>query len=299
MSEVEETLAREAEERPRAAAAALAGGILTILGSLLLLLALRDYPSEDDGFISVTESIGSRLNGQTPDERSLLAAQLTERQDTALAGWASALFTSLAVVLAMYALLFLYRATKARAPETTRVPWFAAMIALVAYPIGHMLSEGAVLLGDEVDPNAPGAADQAKDVFGSGVVLLGETLEFFGTFALGLAFVLVALNAMRVGLLTRFMGILGIIVGVLAVVQLDLPQLIRTFWLVALGLMIAGRLRQRPPAWETGRQQPWPSQQQLREQRMASPEPEPVAEEPATEPATTAAPVKRKRKKRR
>ena len=37
---------------------------------------------------------------------------------------------------------------------------------------------------------------------------------------------------MRVGLLTRFVGILGIIVGVLTVFQLDQPQVVRAFWLV-------------------------------------------------------------------
>ena len=227
----------------------------------------------------------------------MIAAQLAERQDNAVASWAGAILTSLAVVLAMYALLYLYRATKARAAETTRVPWIAALIALVAYPLGHMLSEGAVLLGDDVDPRAPNAAEQAREVFGGGAVLLGETLEFFGTFALGLAFVLVALNAMRAGLLTRFMGILGIIVGVLAVVQLDLPQLIRTFWLVALGLLIAGRLRMRPPAWETGRAMPWPSNQQIREARQQAAAGTNV---PPSEPdAPVAEPQKRKRKKRR
>ena len=297
MSAVEETLAREAEDRPRAAGAAAAAGVATIVGNLLFLGALRDYPGEEDGFVSVTESIGSRINGTAPDERSMLAAQLAERQDNAAALWASAILTSLAVVLAMYALVYVFHATKARAAETSRIPWFAAMIGLAAYPVGHVISEAAVLLGDEAQN-----AEDARDVFGSGAVLLGETLEFFGTFAVGLAFVLVSLHAMRVGLLTRFMGILGIIVGVLAVVQLDVPQLIRAIWLVLLGALIAGRVRGRPPAWETGRAQPWPSQQQIREQRLAAaggPELDEPGDEATAEAEPGAEPVRRKRKKRR
>ena len=43
---------------------------------------------------------------------------------------------------------------------------------------------------------------------------------------------------MRVGLLTRFMGVLGIIVGVLFIVPLgsSLP-IVQAFWLVALGVL--------------------------------------------------------------
>jgi hypothetical protein len=302
VSAVEETLAWEAEQRPRAAAAAFIGGVCTIAGSLLYLLALRDAPTEDDGFISLTEALNARLNGQAPSERSLLAAQIAERQDHAPAIWLSVALSCIGVVLAMLALLYLYRATKARAPEATGRPArIAALVGLVVYPIGTLLFEGAALLDDE-----PHTAEQARDVLSSTPRLIGGLLQFVGTFGLGLAFVLVALNAMRVGLLTRFMGILGIIVGVLAVVQgLDLPQAIRTFWLITLAGLFAGRVVRRPPAWETGRAQPWPSQQQIREARQQAAlgtnvppsEPDSPAERGATE-ATAAAP-KRKRKKRR
>ena len=78
---------------------------------------------------------------------------------------------------------------------------------------------------------------------------------------------LTALNAMRVGLLTRFMGVLGIIVGVLFVIPLEgaLP-IVKVFWLVALGVLFLGRWPGgMPPAWVTGEAQPWPTQQELRE----------------------------------
>jgi hypothetical protein len=212
---------------------------------------------------------------------------------------------AIAVVLTIYALLYLFRATKARAPEaTTNVARIAALIAVVTFPIGAVISDAPLLLAD-----TPANAEEARDVAGNGVRLFGEMLQFFGTFALGLAFVLVALNAMRVGLLTRFMGILGIIVGLLVVIQLDAPQLIRSLWLVLLGALIAGRTA-RPPAWETGRAQPWPSQQQIREARQQAvagsnvPPSEPDAPVGEAEAAEAAAedrptPVKRKRKKRR
>ncbi len=90
-------------------------------------------------------------------------------------------------------------------------------------------------------------------------------------FGFGISFVLLALNGMRVGLLTRFMGVLGIIVGVLFVIPLgaSLP-IVQAFWLIALGALFLGKWPAGlPPAWVTGEAQPWPTQQELREARIA------------------------------
>jgi hypothetical protein len=75
---------------------------------------------------------------------------------------------------------------------------------------------------------------------------------------------------MRVGLLTRFMGVLGIIVGVLFIIPIgsSLP-IVQAFWLTSLGVLFLGRWPSgMPPAWVTGEAQPWPTQQELREARM-------------------------------
>ena len=78
---------------------------------------------------------------------------------------------------------------------------------------------------------------------------------------------------MRVGLLTRFMGVLGIIVGVLFII----PQLegqipfVKIVWLLGLSLLFLQRWpKAMPPAWVTGEAQPWPTQQEIREARMAA-----------------------------
>jgi hypothetical protein len=300
VSQVEETLAWEAEQRPRAAMAAVIAGLATFLGTVLYEYTTRlNAPSEDDGFISVTESISLRLAGDAPTERSLVARTIDYFGDNAAVISISIVLRALAVALTVLALLYLFRATKARAPEaTSSLPRITALVALALYPLGAVLLDLPLLLAD-----SPETTEEAKDIGNDPVRGIGAALQFFGTFALGLAFVLIALNAMRVGLLTRFLGILGIIVGILAVVQIDAPQLIRSLWLILLGAMIAGRT-QRPPAWETGRAQPWPTQQQVREARQQAalgtnvPPSEPDA--PVAEAAEAGpAPVKRKRKKRK
>jgi hypothetical protein len=111
----------------------------------------------------------------------------------------------------------------------------------------------------------------ARDVLDSPLGGVAYSLVQLGTYTIGLAFVLMALHAMRVGLLTRFMGVLGIIVGLLFIIPLEsrLP-LVKVFWLLALGVLFLGRWPGGlPPAWVTGEAQPWPSQQEIREGRLA------------------------------
>jgi hypothetical protein len=77
---------------------------------------------------------------------------------------------------------------------------------------------------------------------------------------------------MRVGLLSRFMGVMGVIVGVAVapILPIDQQGIIRVFWLAALGVLFLGRWRNTPRAWVTGEAEPWPTQQQLREARDAA-----------------------------
>src|SRR5437588_4168859 len=79
-----------------------------------------------------------------------------------------------------------------------------------------------------------------------------------------------SLNARRVGLLTRFMGYLGIFTGVLVLFPIGSPvPVVQGFWLIALGTLLYGRWPTgMPPSWRSGRAEPWPSSQQLREQRI-------------------------------
>ena len=71
---------------------------------------------------------------------------------------------------------------------------------------------------------------------------------------------------MRAGLLTRFMGILGAIVGALQVVRIGPLPLVQTFWFLSLALLLSGRRQGGDlPAWRTGREEPWPSQREVAE----------------------------------
>ena len=100
------------------------------------------------------------------------------------------------------------------------------------------------------------------------VPLIGQ----LGALLLAVGFVLTALNAMRVGLLTRFMGYLGIFTGVLVLFPIGSPvPVVQGFWLLALAYLFSGRWPTGiPPAWTSGRAERWPSSQELRAQRMTA-----------------------------
>ncbi len=122
-----------------------------------------------------------------------------------------------------------------------------------------------------------------------------EGMRSAGVVSLAFLYVMLPLRARRVGLLSPFMSILGIIVGVLIVfATLGIAPIIQAFWLGAIGILLLGKWPGgRGPAWESGESEPWPSAAQRRglapmpgeEPQLdpeAPPEPEPVPERPAS-----------------
>jgi hypothetical protein len=78
-----------------------------------------------------------------------------------------------------------------------------------------------------------------------------------GRLGLAIALFYTCLQAMRIGLLSRFWGALGMALGVAAI--LLLVQFTMIFF-IYLGLLLIGKLPGgRPPAWEAGEAIPWPS----------------------------------------
>jgi hypothetical protein len=126
---------------------------------------------------------------------------------------------------------------------------------------------------------------------------IGVGLGLAGGLAGALALVLLSMNALRSGLLSRFMGFLGVIAGALIVVPLFPVPVVPVFWVAALGLLFLDLWPGgRGPAWETGEAIPWPSAADRAEARVEEPTPEPPPEEPERPRPSSR---KRKRKKKR
>ncbi len=79
--------------------------------------------------------------------------------------------------------------------------------------------------------------------------------------ALAAGMIAVVLNALRVGLVPRWMGILGIFTGLLIFLPIGGAelQLVPSFWMVMMGILFIGKWPNgQPPAWADGEARPWP-----------------------------------------
>lgn len=295
----EETLAWEAANRGKAAVSAWCAAALTITGAVLTGVAFNNLPEYTDRVVTVPDALADLAAGE-PIPAGRAVSQLRYIGDHPLPFVAGPLLSASAALFAYLVLAYLFRATRARAPQTHQGALVAAAVGAVAYAVGTaVVGIARVLEGRGLADDATNSA--ALDAIGSGPIVAGTIIQLVGAFALGLAFVLISLNAMRAGLLTRFMGFLGIIVGATFVLPLDQQGIIRSFWLLALGFLLARRWPSGvPPAWDSGRAEPWPSAAEAREQRMrdagTAPAPEPAAPAP---PAPDDGPTQGQRRKKR
>jgi hypothetical protein len=309
----EAQLAWEARWGRPAALAAFAAALLLVAGTAVLLSIPEDRPrvqSRPDFLLSVNDSPGS-----------LIAA----------VGLQAA-----AALCLIFAFFYLFRATIHRGPEIPR--WFVYLVLVgpAMYAVAQVI--GATVQIDVAEQFADGSysfpnADPSEDpnlrecpaIRGD----LGEAcseellrdnsngaavaLGLAGSIATAFLFVMLPLRARRVGLMSPFMSILGVIAGVLFVLPLlpGVPVVLQAFWLGALGLLYLDRWPGgRGPAWESGESEPWPTAAERRGGAVAGadeprgPESEPAAAEagPAPEEEPEAArqrPSSRKRKRKR
>lgn len=270
----QETLADEQRRRIPAANAAISAGLLSLIGSLIALSGDSDFPT-----VHLIQSLNERFAGDPP-EPGLKARQVLYFNDHlfqqvgVFQQVGAALIAAVTAAALAFALAYLYRAAYARRPEIGRATIIVIIGGAVLVAVPGLVS--AIALAIEAKSFADSSqqsAEAARDVFGSPVVISGAFLKEFGALLLGLGFVLISLKAMSVGLLTRFMGVLGIIVGVISILPLgrSLP-FVQMLWLIALGVLFLHRWpgsQGLPPAWSTGEAHPWPTQQELREARLA------------------------------
>jgi uncharacterized membrane protein len=90
------------------------------------------------------------------------------------------------------------------------------------------------------------------------ILIVGGVISTIGVLSLVFAMIYTNLWAMRVGLLTRFWGALGMAFGLFLVIPLFPPIPGLVLWFAVTGLMFAGRWpRPLPPAWAAGEAIPW------------------------------------------
>ena len=263
----DETLLDEQRRRPQAASAAIGAGILSLGGAILATRVFAGRPEAP-----LLGLLRERLQ-TPPPQPGLKAVEVGWYADNSSVLILVFVVLALAAAAIGLALWHLYRSVKARRPELPRYALYAAIAGSVLVGVTGIAqvlhqTQRAAAFADGANQTSVAAPDLLRSTF----MVVVQTLGGLGGLALGAAIVMLSLNAMKVGLLTRFVGVLGIIVGVLFVLPIgsSLP-LLPAFWFVAVGALFLGRWpRGLPPAWVTGDAQPWPTQQEQREARMAA-----------------------------
>jgi hypothetical protein len=223
---------------------------------------------------------------------------------------ASSVLQALGYLALGWALTFLAVAVRNRRPAFPRLIVYLPMIVGALQALSTVIAAVATNVAISDFLSGPHTVDRALDIGSTGLGVFATLLGLPGALGLALALVLICLNAMRVGLLTRFLGVLGIITGALQILPLGGPlPVVQCFWLLLLAVLILGRWPQgQPPAWRTGNAEPWPSSAEIRARRQAmiaarddktagtDGEPEPSPEPVAAAPARGQARKKRKRR---
>jgi hypothetical protein len=295
---VEETLAWERRNGPRAAIAAAVAAIATLVGGIVSSTALSNQPH-----VPIATSLQNAVKPGADTRTSLRAPQLQYIHDKA----GTLILGGIILAIGYFALIptlgYLYRATKARRPEFPRAVLVLALIGPALLGVAAIVFQVALTVkaGDFVN-SSDHTRDAVDNVTNNGLLRGVQILNLPGTLCLAFSLVLLGLNAMRVGLLTRFMGVLAIISGGALVLLPQNPILV--FWLLALSALYARRWPSgMPPAWETGVAVPWPSATEVAEQRAAArggaPRRDPQAETVSEAGQTTPHPSSKRRKRKR
>jgi hypothetical protein len=294
----EQQLAWEERQRPRAGWSAIVAAVFLLGGFIWWVTLLRDAPQA--GYLESLARLGDGPIGELP---SIQVEAMQYTVDNAIGFILSGLLRGLAPVALAYAVTFVAVAIRARRPEFPRLAVYMTIVGAVLYLLGTAGAEIERTIAFNSFLDGPRTVDDARDVISTTTITVA-LLAYVGQFVTAAGLLLVSLNAMRTGLLTRFLGILGVVAGVVSVFPQLMPvPLVQAFWLVALGLLLLGR-GTLPPAWRTGKAEPWPSARESAERRREAeqrrqgiePEPKP---KPKPKPAASAHPSSKKRKRKR
>lgn len=246
----EEQLAWEARAGRPAGIAAAVAAVCLVGGSLYLMASVGERADDTAGLLQLVDDHAS---------------------DFIVAG----VIQAIGLLLLVPTLGYLYRATHFRRPQTPRLAMALVLSGpVVAAVLGIIRQvEFVGIAGDFVAGmgGSGSAEDRADRLIEDSALPVVSGIGVAANLAIGIGVILLALNAMRAGLTSRFLGVIGIIIGVLYVLPVvGGPQIVQVFWLGSLAFLFFAKWPGgRGPAWESGEAIPWPSAAEMAERREA------------------------------
>jgi len=264
--EIKDQVAWETERRTRLAVPAFAGGVLYLLSGIITTATLSGAPT-----VGILQGLEPALEGVASPATSPRAAEVKFISHHAGSLIAGSLLAAIAIAVLTLVLLLLVQATRFRRPETwgpARMLIIAGGASLAVISVAHQIVTAIETHNFAVGQDfSNSAVDNALTKGAANLAI--DYLDLVAGLSLAVGMIVVMVNAMRVGLLTRWMGVVGIISGILIFLPIGgaTLEVVPAFWIVAMGVLYIGKWPNgQPPAWESGEARPWPSRAQMREQ---------------------------------
>ena len=292
--EIREQVAAETEKRARLSVPAFAGGFLYLLSAIIISSTLNNAPT-----VGLFQGLKPALSGIANPAVSPRAVEVKFISHKAFPLIAGSMLAAVAVLVLMLILLGLLDATKFRRPRLwpaarplVIVGGISVAVASVAHQIVGAIETHKFAVGNNFTAHA---VDQALTKSPPNLIIAYFSL--LSGLALAAGMITVMINALRVGLLPRWMGILGMFTALLIFLPIGGAelQLVPSFWMVMIGVLFAGKWPGGdPPAWPDGVARPWPSRAQMQAERRGE-----TVEQGTPDAAPAATPVKSSSRKRR
>jgi NADH:ubiquinone oxidoreductase subunit 6 (subunit J) len=258
-SEISEQISHESARRSRLSVPAFGGGALYLLSGIVVAETLKGAPK-----VGLLQGIEPALSGVANPTVSPRAAEVKFISHHAVPLTAGSVVAAVAVGVLTLVLLLLVDATRFRRPESwsmTRPLVLFGGVAVAVVSIGHQVLSAILTHRFSVGHDFSDHAVELALTKGTANTI-SNYLDLLAVLALAAGMIAAMVGAMRVGLLTRWMGVLGIFTGVLIFLPIggDTLEIVPAFWITAMGMLYAGRWPGGdPPAWISGEARPWPT----------------------------------------
>jgi len=248
----------EARQRPRAGVAAVIA-VIGLIGQLFGQLTLgKDIPSPS-GLQALQRGVQPGPVDQLKSLQIPRFEYLSQHKPALILVGLAGLIGAVATA---WALGFLAVAVRSRLPEVKRFVIYLPIVGGVLSGLATFVGVFAEIAHDSSFLDGPRTVAAASDA--SGLAIFVQYIGFIGVLALAIGYVLVSLSGMRSGLLTRPLGVIGIVAGALLILPIMplLGPLFEILYLAAAALLCFNFwIGAMPPAWSTGKAEPWPTRE--------------------------------------
>ena len=252
----------ESARRGRLAVPAFAGGFLYLLSAIIITETLSGAPT-----VGLVQGLTPALEGDANPAVSPRTPEVKFISHHAFSLLTGGVLAAAAVGILTLVLLLLADATIFRRPESfkpMRPLIMAGGIGVAVVTIAHQVVSAVETHKFAVGSNHTNSAVERALTTGTATALV-DYLALIAGLVLAVGMIGLMINALRTGLLVRWLAFLGMFTGILIVLPIGGAelQIVPAFWMVMMGILYAGKWPNgEPPAWAAGAAIPWPSRAQ-------------------------------------